>query len=56
VPDVMRPVPYDDDLGDIARAASQQPHQEVPVSFESLGLTKRQADVLACCSRACPTS
>ena len=36
VPDVMRPVPYDDDLGDIARAASQQPHQEVPVSFESL--------------------
>ncbi len=47
VPDVMRPVPFDDDLGDIARAASQQPHQEVPVSFESLGLSKRQADVLA---------
>ena len=47
VPDVMRPVPFDDDLGEIARAASEQPHQEVPVSFESLGLSRRQADVLA---------
>jgi DNA-binding NarL/FixJ family response regulator len=44
---VMRPVPFDDDLGDIARAASAEPHQEVPLSFESLGLSKRQADVLA---------
>lgn len=47
VPDVMRPVPFDDDLGDIARAAAAEPHQEVPVSFESLGLSRRQADVLA---------
>lgn len=47
VPDVMRPMAIDDDLGDIARAASAEPHQEVPVSLESLGLSRRQADVLA---------
>jgi DNA-binding NarL/FixJ family response regulator len=46
VPDVMRPRPVDDDLKDIAEAAAGA-HQQVPPSLESLGLSKRQTDVLA---------
>jgi DNA-binding NarL/FixJ family response regulator len=46
VPDVMRPRPIDD-LDDITRSAGASAHQESPASFESLGLSKRQADVLA---------
>jgi DNA-binding NarL/FixJ family response regulator len=47
VPDVMRPRSVDYDLDDIARAAGAEPHQEAPASFESLGLSRRQGDVLA---------
>jgi DNA-binding NarL/FixJ family response regulator len=47
VPDVMRPRAVDHDLDEIARAADAAPHQEAPASFESLGLSRRQADVLA---------
>lgn len=47
VPDVMRPRPVEDDLEDITRAASGSAQQQVPMSYESMGLSKRQADVLA---------
>jgi DNA-binding NarL/FixJ family response regulator len=47
VPDVMRPRPVDDDLSDITEAASAAAHQKVAPSIESLGLSKRQSDVLA---------
>jgi DNA-binding NarL/FixJ family response regulator len=47
VPDIMRPRLADADLDDIMRGAGQAPHQEEAPSFESLGLSKRQADVLA---------
>jgi DNA-binding NarL/FixJ family response regulator len=48
VPDVMRPGAIDeDDLDDITRTAAATPRQEPAVSFDSLGLSKRQADVLA---------
>lgn len=47
IPDVMRPRPADVDLDEITRSASSAPHQEAAPSFESLGLSKRQADVLA---------
>ena len=47
VPDVMRPSPVDDDLSDITEAATAGAHQQVPRSIESLGLSKRQTDVLA---------
>jgi DNA-binding NarL/FixJ family response regulator len=47
VPDVMRPRAVDEDLVDITRAATSAPHHDVPASFEELGLSKRQADVLA---------
>ena len=46
VPDVMRPHAFDDDLADISGAAAAAPYQQPP-SFESLGLSKRQQDVLA---------
>ena len=35
------------DVIDIAQAAAAAPHQEAPVSLDSLGLSKRQADVLS---------
>jgi DNA-binding NarL/FixJ family response regulator len=47
VPDIMRPRAVDHDLDDIARGAAQQPHQREAASLESLGLSRRQADVLA---------
>jgi len=47
VPDVMRPRETDIDLDDIARGVAQRPHQQEAPSFESLGLSRRQADVLA---------
>jgi DNA-binding NarL/FixJ family response regulator len=47
VPDIMRPRETDIDLEDIARGVAQQPHQQEAPSFESLGLSRRQADVLA---------
>lgn len=47
VPDVMRPRPVDDDLSDIAEAAAAAAHQRPPLSIDSLGLSKRQSDVLA---------
>ena len=47
VPDVMRPRAVDLDLIEIAQAAAAAPHQEAPVSLDSLGLSKRQADVLS---------
>jgi DNA-binding NarL/FixJ family response regulator len=47
VPDVMRPRLADVDLDEITRSAREAPHQEEPPSFESMGLSKRQADVLA---------
>jgi DNA-binding NarL/FixJ family response regulator len=47
VPDVMRPRPSDHDLDEIAHNASAAPHQQAPPSFESLGLSPRQADVLS---------
>jgi DNA-binding NarL/FixJ family response regulator len=47
VPDVMRPRQADVDLDDIGRSARQAPHQQEAASFESLGLSKRQSDVLA---------
>jgi DNA-binding NarL/FixJ family response regulator len=47
VPDVMRPRPSDHDLDEIAQSASAAPHQKPPPSFESLGLSPRQADVLS---------
>lgn len=47
VPDVMRPHRFEEDLEDITRSASDAPRQEAPFSFEALGLSKRQADVLA---------
>lgn len=47
VPDVMRPRAVDYDLDEIARSAGETPHQQAPASFESLGLSRRQADVLA---------
>ncbi len=46
VPDIMRPRLGEADLGDIARNASGTPHQQPTPSFESLGLSPRQADVL----------
>jgi len=45
VPDVMRPTPADD-LADLADAAMTSPHA-TPATLESLGLSRRQADVLA---------
>jgi DNA-binding NarL/FixJ family response regulator len=47
VPDVMRPRPSDHDLDEIAHNASPAPHQQPAPSFESLGLSPRQADVLS---------
>jgi DNA-binding NarL/FixJ family response regulator len=49
VPDVMRPRSSSDSahLDDIAQAASEAGYQQEPPSFESLGLSPRQADVLA---------
>jgi DNA-binding NarL/FixJ family response regulator len=47
VPDIMRPRLADMDLDDVAHGAREAPHQEPAPSFESLGLSKRQADVLA---------
>jgi DNA-binding NarL/FixJ family response regulator len=47
VPDIMRPRPSDHDLDEIAHNASAAPHQQPAPSFESLGLSPRQADVLS---------
>jgi DNA-binding NarL/FixJ family response regulator len=47
VPDIMRPRLTGVDLDEIGGTARQVPHQEAAPSFESLGLSKRQADVLA---------
>jgi DNA-binding NarL/FixJ family response regulator len=47
VPDIMRPRLADMDLDDVAHGAREAPHQAPAPSFESLGLSKRQADVLA---------
>ena len=47
IPDIMRPRPSDHDLDEIAHNASAAPHQQPPPSFESLGLSPRQADVLS---------
>jgi DNA-binding NarL/FixJ family response regulator len=47
VPDIMRPRLADMDLDEMTRSAHEAPHQEPAPSFESLGLSKRQADVLA---------
>jgi DNA-binding NarL/FixJ family response regulator len=47
IPDIMRPRLADADLDDVASNARETPHQEPAPSFESLGLSKRQADVLA---------
>jgi DNA-binding NarL/FixJ family response regulator len=47
IPDIMRPRPSDHDLDEIAHNASAAPHQRPPPSFESLGLSPRQADVLS---------
>jgi DNA-binding NarL/FixJ family response regulator len=46
VPDVMRPRPTDVDLDEVARGAAAAPHQQEAGSFEALGLSPRQADVL----------
>lgn len=46
VPDVMRPHPIDD-VVELTSAAATAPHQAPPPSLETLGLSKRQADVLA---------
>jgi DNA-binding NarL/FixJ family response regulator len=47
VPDIMRPRLADMDLDEMTRSAHETPHQAPAPSFESLGLSKRQADVLA---------
>jgi DNA-binding NarL/FixJ family response regulator len=48
VPDIKRPDLVDDDqVIDIGRAASAAPHQQPAPSFDALGLSKRQQDVLA---------
>ena len=47
VPDVMRPRAVDEELDEITQAAAASPQQQVPASFESLGLSRRQGDVLA---------
>jgi DNA-binding NarL/FixJ family response regulator len=47
VPDIMRPRLADVDLDEIGRSARQAPHQQEAASLESLGLSKRQTDVLA---------
>jgi DNA-binding NarL/FixJ family response regulator len=46
VPDVMRPHPIED-IVEMTGAATSAPHQAPPASLETLGLSKRQADVLA---------
>jgi DNA-binding NarL/FixJ family response regulator len=47
VPDIMRPRAIDHDLDQIARNADEQEHQQAQASFDALGLSKRQNDVLA---------
>jgi DNA-binding NarL/FixJ family response regulator len=47
VPDVMRPSIVDEDLEEITRTAAAAPHQDPVPSFDSLGLSPRQSDVLA---------
>ncbi len=47
VPDVMRPRSGVHDLDEVARSASAAPHQQPAASFESLGLSQRQAEVLS---------
>ena len=46
VPDVMRPHPIDD-VEEMTATAGRGPYQAPPASFEALGLSRRQADVLA---------
>ncbi len=46
VPDVMRPHPIDD-VDALASAAARAPYQVPAASLDSLGLSKRQTDVLA---------
>ena len=47
VPDVMRPRLADVGFDETGHGARQTPRQDEAPSFESLGLSKRQADVLA---------
>jgi DNA-binding NarL/FixJ family response regulator len=47
VPDVMRPSPVDDSLSGVGRAATEASYQQPPASIASLGLSVRQAEVLA---------
>jgi DNA-binding NarL/FixJ family response regulator len=47
VPDVMRTRPVDFDLEEVTSHAAASPHQQAPASLEALGLSRRQADVLA---------
>jgi DNA-binding NarL/FixJ family response regulator len=54
VPDVMRPRAVDEELDEITQAAAASPQQQVPASFESLGLSKRQADVLGLLLKGLP--
>jgi DNA-binding NarL/FixJ family response regulator len=54
VPDVMRPRGSDADFEDIARVAVDHVNQQETGSFESLGLSKRQADVLALLLKGMP--
>jgi len=46
VPDIMRPHPIEE-IDEVTGAAQRQPYQTPPASIDSLGLSKRQADVLA---------
>jgi DNA-binding NarL/FixJ family response regulator len=46
VPDIMRPHPTDD-IDELTSAAGSSPRQAPATSLDSLGLSKRQADVLA---------
>ena len=46
VPDVMRPHPVGE-VDELTRAAGSAPHQVPAASLDNLGLSKRQADVLA---------
>jgi DNA-binding NarL/FixJ family response regulator len=47
VPDIKRPDLIGDSGFEIGRAAAAAPHQQASPSLESLGLSKRQQDVLA---------
>jgi DNA-binding CsgD family transcriptional regulator len=46
VPDVMRPYAHDE-VDDLTRPVAGEVHPAAPMSLDALGLSKRQADVLA---------